>query len=122
MIIISIAIRMWKGPSGKPAYIADARWPVIDANPTKTGGKKDAASSAGTVSSASEPMPDGILMNPPTAQSAANNAVSVIILSFITYPLFYPSGTLSRCGHIHYPERQDAHSRCVPRRKDRPTA
>lgn len=64
--------------------MADAICPDIDAKPTSTGGRNDAASNAGTVSSANEPMPDGILMKPPMTQSAANSAVSVIVLSFMS--------------------------------------
>jgi hypothetical protein len=79
------------GPDGKPAHIAEAVCPSIAAIPENTGGRNAAEISTGTVSSANEPMPGGILINPAMAQSVANSAVNVSRFDCIGQPSFFLS-------------------------------
>src|SRR5690606_12235612 len=105
---ISSAIITWNGPNGNPAYIAEAVCPNIDAIPEKTGGKNAADTRAGTVSSANEPTADGILIKPPTAHNATNNAVNVILLNrifsvllFLIRPEYFCAADIFIIGYIH---------------------
>ena len=91
MTNISSAISTWNGPKGKPTYIAEAVCPSIAATPENTGGRKAAEMSAGTVSSAKEPIPDGILINQPITHRAAKKAVNVIRFTCIGQSSFFVS-------------------------------